>query len=1184
MLKRLLVALTCLITALAAHAQQGTWYSSGPEGGDVRVVVVDPHTPTTVYAVGDGGVWKSWDGGTSWSPSNTGRATLSVRAFAVDPTNPQVLYAGGWRSGVARSTDGGATWTPANTGLTDDRVTALAVHPGSTGTVFLGLVGSGVLKSTDGGAHWSPTGNEIGGNTWAYVFAFHPTSSQTVWVGTTSGLFVSTNGGAAWTKVAGFTSASAVYALAVDSTNPAVMYAGTEGDGAFKTSNGGTTWTPVNSGMVRGALQGKYVATIAIDPADHQRVLAGTGDGGAFLSTNGGASWSPIEAGFPLTDVQSIDFGPQGSSAVFAGSDGAGVFKSSDGGSTWAQSNQGLHAADVEDVVVDAANPTRVWAGTLNGVWRSADRGASWTSATGNLPILAVETLATDPSNPDAAFVATWWQAIFKTTDGGAHWARLAGGLPDAGFEALAVNPFNPNHVLAGTFFSGLYRSTNGGATWASVGIGTPGLRVVSLRYDPTNPGVIYVGSDKGLFRTQDGGITWFAPVLATEHIWDILVNPAAPQQVWVCSYSGVYRSTDGGSTFAGPVGGFAEYYWTLALDPLQNSTVYVGGKGGVYRSTNGGQTFAPYGGSFGDFSAYGMTFQPGGWTLHAGTSALGVQVTPPPASACTPPRITSHPASTTIAAGATATLSVTATGSAPLAYQWYQGGSGTTTSPVAGATSATFTTPALGSTTSYWVKVSNTCGFVGSAAAIITVGAAQTLRYIIPSVAHSPGAGGTQWRTDVAAVNNGAVAAGMTLTYTNYDGSQTVQRTHPLPAGQAVEWQDVLATLFNLSTSTSTKGTLRVESDQPVVLNARTYNQASNGTYGQRYPALTAADAIPAGGTGVIGQLKKTASARTNVGAVNLGPTPAVVKIRLFGSTGAQVGNVTTLALAPYRWLQQDDIFQWSGAGTQAIAYATVTVETAGAAVWAYGSVIDATTGDPTTLPITGTLAQAYIPSVAHAPGSGGTQWRTDLAAVNRTPNAATLTLDFTNYDGSSTKTRTVPLAAGATVELVDLLASLFNYGAAESQKGTLHVASTRAVHLTSRTYNQAARGTYGQYYPALGEGQAIEAGRVAVIPQLRKNASYRTNVGVQNLGTTGVLVDVKLHRASGAQLGKTKTFNVPGGRWLQQDDIFVSSGAGDAEVAYATVEVKTAGGMVWAYGSVIDARTGDPTTIPAL
>jgi len=1184
MKKALIVATASLITAVAVLAQQGTWFSSGPEGGEINVVAVDPLTPTTVYAAGDGGVWKSWDGGASWSACNTGRSHLTVRAFAMDSTHPQVLYAGGWRSGVTTSIDGGATWTTANTGLPSDRIAALATDPANPGTVFAGIAGPGAYKSTDGGAHWNPTGPGIEGNTWAYTFAFHPTASQKVYAGTTGGLYVTSNGGTAWTRVASFTSGSAVFTVAIDPTNAAVMYVGTEGDGAFKTSNGGTTWTPINSGLTRGGQQARYIKAIAIDPSDHLRLLAGTGDGGTFLSTNGGTSWSAIAAGFPLTDVQSLVFSPQNADTVFAGTDGAGVFKSTDAGATWTQVNQGLRACDVEKVAVDGASPARVWAGTLNGVWRSANRGASWSSATGDLPILPLETLATDPSNANVAYASTWWGAIFKTTDGGSHWTRLGGGVPDIGTEALAVNPSNPNHVLAGSSGNGLFRSINGGSTWSSVGMGATGLRVVSLRYDPTNAGVIYVGTGKGLFRTQDGGITWFAPVLGSEYIWDILINPGAPQQVWVCSYNGVYRSTDGGSTFAGPVGGFAEYYWALALDPLQSNTVYVGGTGGVYRSIDGGKSFAPFGTSFGDFTAYALAFQPGAWTLHAGTSALGVQVTPPPPGVCTPPAITSHPQGTTIAAGATATLSVTATGTTPLAYQWYQGDSGTTSSPVAGATSATFTTPALSSTTSYWVKVSDACGFVGSATATVTIGLVQMLRYIIPSVAHLPGSGGTQWRTDVAAVNHGTAAAAMTLVYTNYDGTQTVQRTHTLPAGQAVEWPDVLTGLFTFPGSASTRGTLRIETDHAVVLNSRTYNQTATGTFGQRYPALTGLDAIAASTTGVIGQLKKTTGARTNVGAVNLGSSPATVKVRLYSSAGAQVGNVTTLVLPPFRWMQQDDIFTRASAGTQAIAYATVSVETVGAKVWAYGSVIDAATGDPTTLPITGTLTQAFIPSVAHTPGSGGTQWRTDLAAVNRGASAVTLTLDFTNYDATSSKTQRVPLGAGATVELGDILTSLFGYGTGENQKGTLRVSSPGAVHLTSRTYNQTTKGTYGQYYPALGAAQAIPTGTIAVIPQLRKSGTFRTNIGVQNLGASSVLVDVKLIGAGGVQLGKTKTFNVPARRWLQQDDIFTSSNAGPAETAYATVEVRTAGGLAWAYASVIDVRTGDPTTMPAL
>jgi Ig-like domain CHU_C associated len=87
-----------------------------------------------------------------------------------------------------------------------------------------------------------------------------------------------------------------------------------------------------------------------------------------------------------------------------------------------------------------------------------------------------------------------------------------------------------------------------------------------------------------------------------------------------------------------------------------------------------------------------------------------------------TAPTITTQPQSQSIITGMTATLSVTATGTAPLTYQWYVGPSGTTTNPIAGATASSFTTPALTSTTSYWVRVSNAAGSADSGTATITV------------------------------------------------------------------------------------------------------------------------------------------------------------------------------------------------------------------------------------------------------------------------------------------------------------------------------------------------------------------------------------------------------------------------------------------------------------------------------
>ncbi len=104
-------------------------------------------------------------------------------------------------------------------------------------------------------------------------------------------------------------------------------------------------------------------------------------------------------------------------------------------------------------------------------------------------------------------------------------------------------------------------------------------------------------------------------------------------------------------------------------------------------------------------------------------SSTATVTVTP----ATVPPTITTQPQGQTIASGATATMSVIATGTAPLSYQWFIGASGTTTTPIAGATASSYTTPALASTTSYWVRVSNSAGTVNSSTATITVTTPQS-------------------------------------------------------------------------------------------------------------------------------------------------------------------------------------------------------------------------------------------------------------------------------------------------------------------------------------------------------------------------------------------------------------------------------------------------------------------------
>jgi len=122
------------------------WTSNGPEAGYVFALALDPQTPAIIYAGTESGeVFKSTDGGTSWSAIINGLAITRVFALAVDPQTPAIIYAGIW-GGVFKSTDSGAHWGEINNGLTDTRVLVLALDPQTSTIIYAGTWGGSVFS------------------------------------------------------------------------------------------------------------------------------------------------------------------------------------------------------------------------------------------------------------------------------------------------------------------------------------------------------------------------------------------------------------------------------------------------------------------------------------------------------------------------------------------------------------------------------------------------------------------------------------------------------------------------------------------------------------------------------------------------------------------------------------------------------------------------------------------------------------------------------------------------------------------------------------------------------------------------------------------------------------------------------------------------------------------------------
>ena len=299
-------------------------------------LAIDPVTPTTLYA-GTQGVWKSTDGGATWTI--TGLTDREQYSLAIDPVTPTTLYAG--RSGaIARSTDGGASWT--SVAITGDAY-GLLIDPSSPTTLYAKFSrpgGDTLLKSTDSGSSWIETpppfhltinGVAIDASrpTNLYAMAWDPrvASAECCLV-----VYKSTDGGASWMQRG---NVPANLFLVTDPVTPAILYAG--GDfGIFKSINEGSNWI----------LTGPSAHALVIDPLNPATLYATRTDYSCF------EFWG---------DFQCLVTGV--------------IYKSTDGATNWTQVAE-LADIPVCPLVIDPLTPTTLYAGG----WKSIDGGTSWSA------------------------------------------------------------------------------------------------------------------------------------------------------------------------------------------------------------------------------------------------------------------------------------------------------------------------------------------------------------------------------------------------------------------------------------------------------------------------------------------------------------------------------------------------------------------------------------------------------------------------------------------------------------------------------------------------------------------------------------------------------------------------------------------------------------------------------------
>ncbi|HYB52389.1 MAG TPA: hypothetical protein VEG84_00850, partial [Thermoanaerobaculia bacterium] len=146
--------------ALAAQADAADWQMIGPTGGSIFSLALDPKTPATIYAGTIGGVFKSLNHGGTWFPLG-GFGQAPVFWVAIDPTTPSTIYAGTRNFRLFKSVNGGVSWTQASTNLTGKKIFAIVIDPTATSTLYAATE-VGVFKSTDGAMTWQAASGAIG--------------------------------------------------------------------------------------------------------------------------------------------------------------------------------------------------------------------------------------------------------------------------------------------------------------------------------------------------------------------------------------------------------------------------------------------------------------------------------------------------------------------------------------------------------------------------------------------------------------------------------------------------------------------------------------------------------------------------------------------------------------------------------------------------------------------------------------------------------------------------------------------------------------------------------------------------------------------------------------------------------------------------------------------------------------
>ncbi|MFA6402530.1 MAG: PKD domain-containing protein [Salinivirgaceae bacterium] len=581
--------------------------SGQPNGlGRINVIAFHPQSQNTIYiGAPSGGFWRTTNNGASWETTTDRMPTLGVSAIVVDPLNPNIIYIGtGDRDagdapgmGVYKSFDGGTTWEPKSNGMGEITVNMMLIHPNYPEVVFAATE-NGIYKTIDGGETWNLKTSGT-----SKSLTFKPSNPDFIYATKSNSFYRSVDTGESWTKVSSGLTSWSRGVIAVTPGNPEFVYILASNAQSFKalyfSENSGVSFssqstTPnlmgwESNGSDDGG-QAWYDLCIAVDQVDPKIVYTGgvniwkskdsgktwkinahwlgsgappvhadhhalafnllnnrlytANDGGLYYTDNGGTAWTNNSSGISISQIYKIGQSATKRDWVLCGNqdNGTSYFKDNiwsvilggDGmeclfdhttekykfgslyyGTIYRSVNAGgfgritdnisEEGAWVTPYILNEEDPKIMYVGMKN-IWRTTNVQSgtvAWTKISTSIANTSnFSVLENSPANSDILYAARENKMVFRAINANSAtptWTRLSN-LPSVTITDIEAHPTDENIVYVTASNYQVYKSKDQGNTWSKITLNLPKVNYSTLVYDVTSNEGLYVGTDIGVF------------------------------------------------------------------------------------------------------------------------------------------------------------------------------------------------------------------------------------------------------------------------------------------------------------------------------------------------------------------------------------------------------------------------------------------------------------------------------------------------------------------------------------------------------------------------------------------------------------------------------------------------------------------------------------------------------------